>query len=185
MPGMADAVSVDTGLNQGAEKTGVEGIDAPMMLGGITSPEFDAPVVIGTKTTTTGGVPAGKGALRAQIVDYGKQFLGIYYRWGGTSPKGFDCSGLTQYVARHFGVHLPRVSYQQANYGQRSSIKDLSPGDLVAWDNSPRNQGADHIALYIGNGMVLEAPGAGKQIRIRKVGSHEGAWGVHLTYPGE
>jgi cell wall-associated NlpC family hydrolase len=181
---MADAVSVDTGIDQGAEKTGIEGIDAPMMVNGISSPEFSAPTVIG-RTETTSSVSAGKGALRAQVVDYAKQFLGIYYKWGGTSPRGFDCSGLTQYVAKHFGVRLPRVSYQQANYGQRASLKDLSPGDLVAWDNSSRNQGADHIALYIGNGMVLEAPGAGKQIRIRKVGSSEGAWGVHLTYPGE
>ena len=182
---MAEAVSVDTGLDQSNEKTGVEGIDAPTLIDGIQTPEFDAPVVIGTKATTDSGVPSGKGALRAQIVDYGKQFLGIYYKWGGTSPSGFDCSGLTQYIAKHFGIRLPRVSYQQANYGQRSSLKDLSPGDLVAWDNSSRNQGADHIALYIGNGMVREAPGAGKQLRIRKVSSKEGAWGVHLTYPGE
>jgi cell wall-associated NlpC family hydrolase len=89
---------------------------------------------------------------RESIVKYAKQFLGINYVWGGNSPSGFDCSGLVQYVAKHFGLNLPRISAQQANSGTRTSIDKLQAGDLVAWDENGRNVGADHIAFYIGNG---------------------------------
>lgn len=123
------------------------------------------------------------GATRESLVKYAKQFLGVNYVWGGTSPSGFDCSGLTQYVAKKFGLNLPRISNQQANFGTRTSIGNLQAGDLVAWDENKRNNGADHIAFYIGNGYILEAPHTGAQVRIRKLGKNEGAWGVHLNYP--
>lgn len=131
-----------------------------------------------TTTTTKGG-----GGGREDIVQYAKKFLGVNYVWGGTSPKGFDCSGFTQYVARKFGVNLPRISADQARYGKRVSIGGLKAGDLVAWDNSSRNNGADHIAFYIGNGYIIEAPKPGSQVRIRKLGKSEGAWGVSINYP--
>lgn len=120
---------------------------------------------------------------REALVKYAKSFLGTPYVWGGSSPGGFDCSGLVQYVAKKFGLNLPRVSYQQANSGTRTNIADLQAGDLVAWDENNRNVGADHIAFYIGNGYILEAPHTGAQVRIRKLGKNEGAWGVHLDYP--
>lgn len=120
---------------------------------------------------------------RASLVKYAKKFLGVNYVWGGTSPSGFDCSGLTQYVAGKFGIKLPRISADQARFGKRTSIGALQAGDLVAWDENSRNNGADHIAFYIGNGMILEAPHTGAQVRIRKLGKNEGAWGVHLNYP--
>jgi peptidoglycan DL-endopeptidase CwlO len=120
---------------------------------------------------------------REALVKYAKRFLGVNYVWGGSSPSGFDCSGLTQYVAKKFGINLPRISNQQANYGTRMAIANLQPGDLVGWDENKRNNGADHIAFYIGNGYVLEAPHTGAQVRIRKLGKNEGAFGVHLDYP--
>lgn len=126
----------------------------------------------------------GSSSTREALVTYAKKFLGVNYVWGGASPSGFDCSGLTQYVAKKFGIELPRISYQQANYGKRTDVKSLQAGDLVAWDENKRNNGADHIAFYIGNGYILEAPHTGAQVRIRKLGKDEGAWGVHLDYPG-
>jgi cell wall-associated NlpC family hydrolase len=71
------------------------------------------------------------------------------------------------------------VSYQQANYGTRVGIDALQPGDLVAWDNSSRNVGADHIALYIGNGQVLEAARPGTVVRVSKI--YGDAYGVKLN----
>lgn len=120
---------------------------------------------------------------REAIVQYAKQFLGTPYVWGGTSPSGFDCSGLVQYVMKKFGVNLPRISYQQAESGQKVPMKDLQAGDLVAWDENARNPGADHIAIYIGNGYVIEAPHTGSNVKIEKVGTKEqsGMWGVHLN----
>jgi len=78
------------------------------------------------------------------------------------------------------GIELPRVSYQQANAGRKISLKELRPGDLVAWDNSSRNAGADHIAIYLGGGLVAESPRPGVPNRIRKLGRNEGAWGVRV-----
>lgn len=129
------------------------------------------------------GTGAGSAGDREDIVKYAKKFLGVNYVWGGTSPSGFDCSGFTQYVARKFGVNLPRISADQARSGKRVDLGSLKAGDLVAWDNSSRNNGADHIAFYIGNGYIIEAPKPGAQVRIRKLGKGEGAWGVSINYP--
>jgi cell wall-associated NlpC family hydrolase len=122
--------------------------------------------------------------LRGDIVDYAKGLLGTPYKWGGTSKAGFDCSGLVQYVAARYGLKLPRLSYAQATAGTQTPINRLQPGDLVAFSHMEEGQ-ADHIALYIGNGQILEAAHTGTNVRIRKLGKGDKFWGVHLTYPGE
>lgn len=128
-------------------------------------------------------VPYQKGVdgWRRGVVEYAKQFVGTPYVWGGTDlESGVDCSGYLQSVFKQFGIDLPRVSFQQANYGQRIKLSQLKPGDLVSWDNSSRNNGADHIALYAGNGMVLEAARPGTNVRLRRLGPNEDAWGVRI-----
>lgn len=120
---------------------------------------------------------------RADVVEYAKKFLGMYYKWGGSNPNtSFDCSGFTQYVLGKFGVHLPRVSYQQEGAGQHVALSKLQAGDLVFWDNSSRNNGADHVALYMGDGRIMEFSRPGKPSRIRKLGRNEGARGVKINY---
>lgn len=128
----------------------------------------------------SGNYQPGVDGWRGGVVELGKSLLGVPYVWGGTSPSGFDCSGLVQYVYGKMGIRLPRVSYQQARAGKAVGLGELVAGDLVAWDNSSRNNGADHIAIYIGNGMILEAPRPGTSVRIRKLGRGEGAWGVKI-----
>lgn len=120
------------------------------------------------------------GGSAGKIVRAAKSLLGTPYVWGGTSTTGVDCSGLVQLAYKAAGISLPRVSYQQAGSGKRVSIGDLKPGDLVAWDNSTRNNGADHIAIYIGGGQIVEAPRPGTSVRVRKIGNNEGAWGVRI-----
>lgn len=132
-------------------------------------------------TVSTGrGYGKGVSGWRKAVVEEARQYLGTPYAWGGTTPDGFDCSGLLQYVFGKYGIDLPRVSYQQANAGKRIGIDGLKPGDLVAWDNSSRNHGADHIALYIGNGKIIEAPRTGLSVRVRDLESDEDAWGVRM-----
>lgn len=182
------------------------GIDSSLPTGNVdlSAPQFDLQIPVassdafqrameqggtmpdGFSNALNGAPSGGDSDLRSRVVAYGKQFLGMPYKWGGANPKtSFDCSGLVQYVTGKFGLHLPRISYAQANSGRRTSIANLRPGDLVAWDNSSRNNGADHIAIYVGKGMILEAARTGTNIRIRKLGKREGAWGVAIKYPGE
>jgi cell wall-associated NlpC family hydrolase len=173
----------------------------PMGAGALSAPDFELQLPVPAmdsfqRAMTQGGTsPNGfasaisgeaDGDLRGQVIGEARKYLGMMYKWGGSNPStSFDCSGLIQYVTGKFGLRLPRISYQQANSGQRTSIGNLRPGDLVAWDNSSRNNGADHIAFWLGDGLILEAARSGTPIRIRKLGAKEGAYGVALTYPGE
>lgn len=131
------------------------------------------------------GTPTDGGAGPQAFGSFAKKFLGVPYVWGGTSPNGFDCSGFTQYVYRHFGVNLPRISADQARSGPRVSLKDLRPGDLVAIDNSSRNNGADHVGIYLGNGMVIDAPRPGRSVEIAPLSVFSGGWGVRINFPGQ
>lgn len=107
------------------------------------------------------------------VVEEAKEYLGLPYVWGGTSKeKGVDCSGLVQSVYKSLGYDLPRVSADQARSGTAvASLAEAQPGDLIAWDNSSRNNGADHIAIYIGGGKMIEAPRTGLDVRIVDVPS--------------
>lgn len=114
------------------------------------------------------------GTVRGQdVVTEAKKYLGLPYVWGGTDPeKGLDCSGLVQLVYKNLGYDLPRVSNQQATAGRPvASMAEAQPGDLIAWDNSSRNKGVDHIAIYIGDGKMIEAPRTGLDVRIIDVPS--------------
>jgi cell wall-associated NlpC family hydrolase len=128
----------------------------------------------------TPGYGRGSDPQRDKIISRAMQYIGTPYVWGGASPKGFDCSGLIQYVYGQEGYYLPRISADQARSGRRVSLDQLRPGDLVATDNSPRNAGADHIAIWLGNGQILEAPKPGKSVRVRNIGKNEGFYGVAL-----
>jgi cell wall-associated NlpC family hydrolase len=119
----------------------------------------------------------------SSLVKYAEQFLGTPYVWGGTSPNGFDCSGFVQYVMKKFGKSLPRISADQARSGKQIGLNQLKPGDLVAWDNSSRNNGADHIGIYIGNGQYIAAPKPGDHVKISSLkGNTKGAWGVSMGF---
>ena len=127
----------------------------------------------GVTAPTTSALPTGTtGVTGEDVVAEARQYLGVPYVWGGTSPTGMDCSGLVQLVYKKFGIDLPRVSYQQAEAGRPvASMAEAQPGDLIAWDNSSRNNGVDHIAIYIGNGQMIEAPRTGLDVRIVDVPS--------------
>jgi cell wall-associated NlpC family hydrolase len=99
-------------------------------------------------------------AFGKRVVGYAKKFIGTPYVYGGSSPGGFDCSGFTSYVYRHFGVALPRTSYSQIGAGTRVARGSLRPGDLVFFD------GLGHVGLYIGNGRFIHAPHTGTRVRI-------------------
>ena len=108
--------------------------------------------------------PVSNGYSAAEVVAYASQFQGVPYVWGGTTPSGFDCSGLVQYCYRQFGYYLPRVSQDQQNYGTDISLSELRTGDLVFWGRP-----ATHVAFYIDGGYILHAPYTGDVVRIQSI----------------
>lgn len=98
------------------------------------------------------------------VIAYASNYLGTPYVWGGTSPNpGFDCSGYTQYVYRHFGIYLGRTTYDQIKNGYAVSRENLQPGDLVffgTYDNP------HHMGIYVGNNSYIHAPHTGDVIKI-------------------
>ena len=103
----------------------------------------------------------GQSVSSSDVVAYASNFLGVPYVWGGTSPSGFDCSGLVQYVYAHFGVSLPRVAEDQQNSGTAVSRNELQPGDLVFFGYP-----AHHVGIYVGDGAYLHAPKTGDVVKI-------------------
>lgn len=106
----------------------------------------------------------GRNYFRDQIVRTAESFVGVKYKWGGTSPNaGFDCSGLTMAVYQLNGLRLPRSSAQQFTYGKLISKKELKKGDLVFFATSGGNK-VSHVGVYVGNNHFIHAPSAGKSI---------------------
>jgi cell wall-associated NlpC family hydrolase len=135
--------------------------------------------------TFTGMGNMAAGGRRSDIVSAAMGWLGTPYQWGGTTTKGADCSGFVQSLYAQFGINLPRLSADQAQSGQRISLADAQPGDLVGWDTNGRNSGADHIAVFIGNNQIIELPRPGLNARIRSLSDYDtGAWGVRLPQLG-
>ena len=93
--------------------------------------------------------------LASKIIKTAKKYIGCPYKWGGTSPKGFDCSGYVGYVFSAHGVELPRTSREQYNFGTKVSKSNLQPGDLVFFNTS--GKGVSHVGIYIGDGQFIHS----------------------------
>ena len=103
--------------------------------------------------------PGGGAAVLAEA----KQFLGLPYLWAGTSAYGFDCSGLTYSIYREFGTTLARDAADQAQQGTAVAKTDLLPGDLLFFATGNL---VHHVAVYAGNGMMLDAPETGGRVEL-------------------
>ncbi len=104
-------------------------------------------------------------ALHNRALEVALAQIGKPYRYGAAGPHRFDCSGLMYYSWRQVGITLPRSSRAQYGGTQRISRSELRPGDLVFY-HSP----ISHVAMYIGDGRVVDAPGSGRTVRIRNDG---------------
>ena len=103
--------------------------------------------------------------IRKSLVSTAESYIGIPYRWGGTSPAtGFDCSGLTQAVYRLNGMSIPRSSKDQFAKGTPVSRNRLKGGDLLFFATGSGNA-INHVAIYIGGGIFIHAPRSGQLIR--------------------
>ena len=121
---------------------------------------------------------SGTTVSRQAIVDFAMQFLGHPYVWGGDSlTNGTDCSGFTMQIYRHFGIDLPRCSYEQAEVGTKINPKDARPGDLLFY---ARNGQVYHVLMYIGDGKAINASSSRTGIIISNVRYDRVCWGVRL-----
>lgn len=102
--------------------------------------------------------PVGRAAT---AIDFVESKLGLWYEWGGTGDPSYDCSGLVQAAWQAAGVQLPRVTWDQINSGQpvQPELTALQPGDLIFYLDGA------HVAMYVGNGLVIHAPTTGQRIQ--------------------
>ncbi|WP_340296085.1 C40 family peptidase, partial [Aquipuribacter hungaricus] len=97
--------------------------------------------------------------------------LGVPYTWGATGPSTFDCSGLTQWAYRQAGVTIPRTSRQQYAGLTKVPVSALLPGDLVFYANGSSPGSIHHVAIWLGDGLILTAPKSGDVVKISAVWS--------------
>lgn len=104
-----------------------------------------------------------------QIVDFAKQYIGVKYIWAGNTPKGFDCSGFTQYILKNFGVILEHSASSQFSNGEKISKENLEPGDLVFF--TTYKSGPSHVGIYIGSNQFIHASTGQKRITTTSLNS--------------
>lgn len=109
---------------------------------------------------------------RVKVVDEGEKLFGVPYVWGGTTTKGFDCSGYTRYVYRKAGITIPRVAHDQMRAMKKTT--NPKPGDLVFFLDATGH--AYHVGIYVSKGYMYVAPHRGAVVRKERI------WSKHITY---
>lgn len=103
------------------------------------------------------------------------------YRWGGTGPNAFDCSGLVQWAYGKAGVKLPRVTHEQWKAGKQITFREAQRGDLLFWRHDPKRPNyISHVGIYLGEGQMIDAPRTGDVVRTRDVVKKNLAGAVRL-----
>lgn len=137
--------------------------------GGIsTGTPVSAAALNGTSGSTTSGnssssTSTGSSASGSLIVETAKKYLGVPYVWGGTSPSGFDCSGLVYYVLRSCGISASRTLATMYQQGTPVEKSQLQPGDIVFFQNTYKS-GISHVGIYVGDGKFIHSPHSGQVV---------------------
>lgn len=127
-----------------------------------------ARALVSRRSSSSGGSSNGGGhyptptiPAHGTVVDFARSRLGCRYVWAASGPNEFDCSGLALWCYAKLGISLPHSSRDQINVGQRVSLADLQPGDLVFFGHP-----IHHVGIYIGGGMMIHAPHTGDVVKI-------------------
>jgi cell wall-associated NlpC family hydrolase len=132
-------------------------------LSGVQFPVADG---LGVSASTPEGSTVAPPNVHGGVVGIAMRYLGVPYVWGGSTPRGFDCSGFVSYVFAQIGVSVPHSSYAQFGMGTAISISALQPGDLVFFT------GASHVGIYIGSGQFIHAPHTGDVVKISSLSGY-------------
>ncbi|MEA3455329.1 MAG: C40 family peptidase, partial [Campylobacterota bacterium] len=110
---------------------------------------------------------------QARLIEDAKYFNGGKYVWGGTTPRGFDCSGYVQYLFKKHSVKLPRTAWSQSKLGHKIALANLKTGDLLFF-NTDKKRGipVSHVGIYMGNGKFIHAASRKKGIIISPLAGH-------------
>jgi cell wall-associated NlpC family hydrolase len=123
-----------------------------------------AAAVPAPRRVSSGVEPAPPAPKASAIVKLAKSFLGIPYRWGGSSPRGFDCSGFVSHVLGTLGIRVPRTTYEMFAQGQPIAREDVQIGDLVFFETlSP---GPSHTGIYVGDNTFVHASSGSRKVVI-------------------
>ena len=113
-----------------------------------------------------------------QVANLAEQYVGSPYRWGGTSPAGFDCTGFVMWLYGQFGVDLPHNEAGQLASGTRVSPDELQPGDILVFANTYRG-GLSHVGVYVGDGQFVHAADERHGVTVSNL--WDGYWAPRLV----
>jgi cell wall-associated NlpC family hydrolase len=128
--------------------------------------QVSAPAGVGISASTPEGSTVAPPNVHGGVVGIAMRYLGVPYVWGGSTPRGFDCSGFVAYVFAQIGVSLPHSSYAMFGMGTPVSISELQAGDLVFFT------GASHMGIYIGGGQFIHSPHTGDVVKISSLSGY-------------
>ena len=116
-----------------------------------------------------GGISRGNSSGAEAAIAYAQAQLGKSYRWGAAGPDTVDCSGLTREAWQQGGVAMPHYSVAQYAQSQKIPLSELRRGDLVFFASGSDYRSIFHVALYLGNAQMVEAPYTGENVRISSI----------------
>ena len=136
----------------------------------------------GADSARLGGMPGDPSLVdpgvhaETQLLRTAKRYLGTRYRFGGTKPGAFDCSGFVRYVFARHGMQLPRTAREQASVGKAVAVgpDSLRVGDLLFF-RTKRGE-ASHVAIYVGDGRIIHASSGSRRVRYDDLTSPRGQW---------
>jgi cell wall-associated NlpC family hydrolase len=138
--------------------------------GGAPQPGTPATLIAAPGSCSSGeGVGLPVGGNLARLWTFLAAQLGKPYQWGATGPDSWDCSGLMMVAWEQVGLRLPRTAADQYAYTQAAAVPltALQPGDLVFW--GPSAPAIEHVAIYVGNGQILDAPDTGSTVQVQQI----------------
>lgn len=131
------------------------------------TPEPHYPATPEQSATRSTPSPTPDTSQRSRITAIVRNMIGAPYQYGGTTPSGFDCSGLVWYSHKKAGIAVPRTASQQYKTGKKVSAGNMKPGDLLFF--RIHNTRTLHVATYVGKRTFVHAPSSGKKVRTEKL----------------